>query len=71
MYGCKIAFCSRTSDRLNETQELLNSMNVENYPIQFDALEQESCINAISNTKKSLVILIFLLTMLVVVQDGV
>jgi 3-oxoacyl-[acyl-carrier protein] reductase len=52
MYGCKIAFCSRTSDRLNETQELLNSMNVENYPIQFDALEQESCINAISKAKE-------------------
>ena len=52
MYGCKVAFCSRTSERLNETKDILDKLNVENYPIQFDALEEQSCIDAIAKAEE-------------------
>lgn len=45
-YGCKVIFCSRTIERLNQSKEILDDLNIENYPIQFDALNAESCINA-------------------------
>ena len=50
--GCKIIFCSRTLERLNQTKMILDDLGIENFPIQFDALQEESCINAINLAKK-------------------
>jgi 3-oxoacyl-[acyl-carrier protein] reductase len=48
-YGCKIAFCSRTRERLDHAKEILDNMGITSYPIQFDALNEVSCDTAINS----------------------
>jgi len=50
--GCKVVFCSRTSDRLNQAKNTLDNLNIENFPIQFEALQEDSCLNAINLAKQ-------------------
>lgn len=47
LHGCKVAFCSRTTDRLSKAKKLLDKLGVESLPIQCDALDERSCLNAI------------------------
>ena len=54
LYGCKIAFCSRTIERLNKTKLILDNNGIENYPIQFDALDQVSCEEAFNKAEGKL-----------------
>lgn len=51
-YGCKIIFCSRTSQRLNKTKKILEKLGIINFPIKFDALNEESCKRAIYLSKE-------------------
>jgi 3-oxoacyl-[acyl-carrier protein] reductase len=47
-----VVFCSRTADRLNVAKKILDSAGVDNLPIQFDALDEESCIHAFDVAQK-------------------
>ena len=49
--GCKIAFCSRTLERLDQAKKILNNLGIDNFPIQFEALQEDSCIEAIDLAK--------------------
>ena len=51
--GCKVAFCSRTPERLNQTKKILDDLGIDNFPIQFEAIQEDSCMNAISLTIKN------------------
>ena len=39
-YGCKVIYCSRNSDRLKKTKTILDDLRIENFPIQFDAVDE-------------------------------
>lgn len=51
-YGCKVIYCSRTSDRLKKTKKILDDLGIENLPIQFDAVDELSCLNAFNLAEK-------------------
>jgi 3-oxoacyl-[acyl-carrier protein] reductase len=51
-YGCKVVFCSRTSKRLSQANKILDNLGIDNFPVQFDALQEASCNNAINLAKK-------------------
>ena len=45
-HGCKIAFCSRTIERLASAKDILDRAGLDSLPVQFDALDRQSCIQA-------------------------
>ena len=51
-YGCKVVYCSRNSDRLKKTKTILDDLSIENFPIQFDAVDELSCLNAFNLAEK-------------------
>lgn len=51
-YGCKVIFCSRTTERLKNSGKILDNLKIDNFPIQFDALDEESCHNAFDLANK-------------------
>lgn len=46
--GCRVAFCSRTMERLKEAKARLDSQFIENLAIQADVLNEADCRNVLS-----------------------
>lgn len=52
LHGCKVAICSRTIERLNAAKNILDRVGINILPIQFDALDEQSCVDAFNVAQK-------------------